>query len=399
MRVLFLLTQSLDGAYGIGRCGPLARHMARLGYQVEIAALHPAWSSLCKKQFVQDGVVVSYPAQMHVYTDGQRRLYFSTPRLLLVALRAIVALAQVALSRRVDAIHLGKAQPMNGLAGWLGARLHRTRLFVDCDDYEAESNRFSAAWQRFVVRWWEDNLPRWSQGVTVNTTFMRQRCVQLGVAARRVHLVPNGFDPERFVPVPEATKQSLRKHYGLDGKRIVLYVGTLSFVSHPVPLLLDAFAQVHRQIPDAVLLLVGGGEDYDGTIRAVQEKKLEDAVVMTGQINPMRIPSYYAISHVLVDPVYDNDVARARHPLKIVESLAMGTPVVTGDVGDRRITLGNGLGGILVKPGDAEALAEGIVMLLKDSARREWMCQQAQVISQQFRWDCLVHEFVKVYNI
>ena len=77
----------------------------------------------------------------------------------------------------------------------------------------------------------------------------------------------------------------------------------------------------------------------------------------------------------------------------------MGLPVVTGDVGDRAVVLDGGRAGVLVKPGCPEALAGGIGSLLQDRARHEWMSAQARTISQRFRWDDLVHEFVKIYEI
>jgi len=263
MHILFLLTQSLTDPSGLGRYWPLARQMARLGYQVEIAALHPAWSSLRQRRFLQDGVVVSYVAQMHVRQEGNRRLYFNTPQLLQVTVSATAALARAALSSRADVIHIAKAQPMNGLAGWLGARLRERRLCLDCDDDEAASNRFGSEWQRQVVSWWENHLPKAVRAITVKTSYLRARCVRLGVPANRIHLVPNGFDPERFRPPAPHEIESVRARWGLTDKQVVLYVGSLSFANHPILLLLDAFAQVRQRIPSAVLLLVGGGEDYD----------------------------------------------------------------------------------------------------------------------------------------
>src|SRR5512146_1077258 len=103
MRILFLLTQSLTDPSGLGRYWPLARQMTRLGYQVDIAALHPAWSSLRSRQFVREGVTVRYVAQMHVRQEGNRRLYFRTGPLVAVTAWATAALAHAALTSRADA--------------------------------------------------------------------------------------------------------------------------------------------------------------------------------------------------------------------------------------------------------------------------------------------------------
>jgi glycosyltransferase involved in cell wall biosynthesis len=399
LRILFLLTQSLTDPSGLGRYWPLARQMTKLGYQVEIAALHPAYHTLRQRDFVREGVKISYVAQMHVRQEGNRQLYFNTPQLFLVTALATLALTRAALRSHADVIHIAKAQPMNGFAGWLGARLHRQHLYLDYDDDEAASNRFSSEWQRRVVKWCEDRLPQAVRGVTVNTSYLRERCLGLGVPASKIFLVPNGFDPDRF-PTPASNEiESIRARWGLTGKQVVLYLGSLNLANHPILLLLDAFELVHRRIPSALLFLAGGGEAYDRIVQEIEVRGLQDAVIMAGRIESQAVAGIYAASHLVVDPVLDDNIARARSPLKIVESLAMGIPVVTGDVGDRAAMLEYGRAGILVKPGSADALAGGIISALSDRTCYNSMVERAQALSEQFRWDHLVHEFVKVYAI
>jgi glycosyltransferase involved in cell wall biosynthesis len=399
LRILFLLTQSLTDPSGLGRYWPLARQMTKLGYQVEIAALHPTYHKLSQRDFVRDGVRISYVAQMHVRQVGNQQLYFNTPQLFLVTAMATFALARAALQSSADVIHIAKAQPMNGFAGWFGAKLRQRRLYLDYDDDEAASNRFSSEWQRNVVKWCEDRLPQAVRGVTVNTSYLRDRCLSLGVAAKQICLVPNGFDPDRFRPPSLPEIESIRERWSLTGRQVVLYLGSLNFANHPILLLLDAFEKVHRRIPSALLLMVGGGEGYDRVVQEIETRGLHDAVVVAGRVEPQTTASIYAASHLVVDPVFDDNVARARSPLKIVESLAMGIPVVTGDVGDRATMLDNGRAGVLVKPGSADALADGIISAMSDREYYNSMADRAQVVSAQFRWDRLAQEFVKVYAI
>lgn len=398
MRILFLLTQSLSDPSGLGRYWPLARQMARLGYPVEIAALHPAFDRLKEKVFFRDGVKVSYVAQMHVRLDGNRRLYFNPGQLMLVAASAAIALARAALASRADVIHIAKAQPMNGLAGWLGARLRKRPMYLDCDDDETASNRFAGEWQRSMVRWWEQRLPVEAKRVTVNTSYLRDRCIRNGISEERIVLVPNGFDPERFKAPAAEQVDSIRQRWGLSDKQVVLYLGSVSFTNHPILLLLEAFEQVRQNNPSAKLLIVGGGEDYDRLAGELKKRGLEKAAVMTGRVDPDEVASFYAASQIVVDPVLDDDAGRARSPLKIVESLAMGVPVVTGNTGDRALTLEGGRAGVLVKPGSAEALADGLLNLMKDQTQYKRMRAEARIVSKKFRWDQLAREFVKVYS-
>jgi glycosyltransferase involved in cell wall biosynthesis len=105
-----------------------------------------------------------------------------------------------------------------------------------------------------------------------------------------------------------------------------------------------------------------------------------------------------ALADVTVDPVQDDDVARTRSPLKIFESLAVGTPVVTGDIGDRRFIMANGQAGMLVPPGDAQALAEGILVVLRDKDKRQSMREACLHLREQYYWDVLVRDFTRVYT-
>ncbi len=342
---------------------------------------------------------ISYVAQMHVRRDGNRQLYFNTPQLLLVTAMATIALANAALKSRADVIHISKALPMNGLAGLLGARLSHRRLYLDVDDDEAASNRFGGEWQRNMVKWWEDRLPLSARGVTVNTSYSRDRCIEMGVPANHIFFVPNGFDPDRIRPASLNEIKSVRTRWNLSGKQVVLFLGTLNLANHPILLLLDAFEIVRAANPNATLLLVGGGEGYERVGKEIDARGLGNAVVLAGRVDPVEVASIYAASHLVVDPVFNDNVARARCPLKIVESLAMGIPVVTGDIGDRSAMLDNGRAGVLVEPGSADALAKGIINALDDHVSYEDMAKRAKTVSQQFRWDRLAEDFVKVYGI
>jgi glycosyltransferase involved in cell wall biosynthesis len=397
-RITFLLTQSLGDPSGLGRYFPVAKELVKLGHEVSMLALHPDLSSVSQRRLEVSGVRVHYVGNMHVRKAGNLKTYFGTLGLLRVALASSARMSVQALLSETDVIHVGKPHPINGLAA-LGARFLRGRsLYLDCDDYEAESNRFSGRWQKAVVALWEDRLPRFARGMTVDTRFTQQRNIALGFPAERIVYVPNGVDRERFGPVDPRQLQDLRQRLGLEGKRVVAYVGSMSLVNHPVNLLLDAFGSVRRQCSDAALILVGGGEDYDALRGRATELGLQQAAIFVGRVRPEDVPLYLALSEVSVEPVYDDLAARARSPLKILESLAVGTPVVAGDVGDRREMLYDGQAGLLVKPGDSDALATGILALLQDRERARAMREAALQLRERYYWDVLVKDFVKVYG-
>ncbi|WP_420629801.1 glycosyltransferase family 4 protein [Candidatus Leptofilum sp.] len=395
MKIAFVLTQSLDSPSGLGRYGPLTRELVKLGHQVEVLTLHYDWANLPQKSYDEAGVQVHYVGQMHVQKSGSRKTYFSPGKLLQVSLNATAKLAQAVARSQADVIHLGKPQPFNVLAARYGRR--GRPIFCDCDDYEAETNKFSSGWQKSIVRYFEDSIVRLADGLTVNTHFLQARYQSLGFPAEKIRLVPNGVERSRFNHSP--TETNLHAKWNLDPNApIILYMGTMGLLSHPVDLLLQAFVKVQTAVPEAQLLLVGGGEDYDKLKAMAQSFGVASNTVFTGRVPPEEIPNYLRLGAVSIDPVRDDLIAKARSPLKIVESLAVGTPVVTGDVGDRREVLQNGTLGLAVQPGSPDALAAGILTLLQNSAQRDKMAQVAYQQREQWFWDRLIHNFVKIYE-
>jgi glycosyltransferase involved in cell wall biosynthesis len=396
MKIAFVLTQSLDSPSGLGRYGPLARELVKLGHQVEVFALHYDWANLPQKSFVEAGVQVHYVGQMHVQKSGSRKTYFGPGKLLQVSFNATMKLAQAVARSKADVIHLGKPQPFNVLAARYGRR--RRPLFCDCDDYEAETNKFSSGWQKSVVRYFEDSIVSVADGLTVNTHFLQKRYQSLGFPPEKIRIVPNGVERSRFDG--RSANDALYQKWGLDAEApIVLYVGTMGLLSHPVDLLLDAFVAVQTAVPQAQLLLVGGGEDYDKLKQMATTLGIAPKTTFTGRIPPEEIPNYLALGTLSIDPIHDDLIAQARSPLKIVESLAVGTPVITGDVGDRRQMLQNGSLGLVVPPGNAAALAEGILTLLRQPVLHHNMKQATRQQREQWFWDQLVTNFVKIYEI
>lgn len=386
MRILFLLTQSLESPSGLGRFGPLAKALTTHGIEVEIVALHHDWVQLRSDKRVEqvDGVTIRYVSQMHVLKRGNEKLYFSPWHLLWVTLLATLRLTWHGMWRPADLIMVGKPQPMNGVAGWLATCVRRSPLWVDVDDHEAASNRFGGRWQQWIVSQAEQWLPRQARWVTSNTYASIERLVADGVARSRLTYLPNGFDRQRL---SLSVQMPLRESLKLGDGPVVLYLGSLSLPSHPVHLLIEAWSIVQSVHQTARLLIVGGGEDGKRLRQQVKRLNIQDVVCFTGRVPPNTVAAYYRLATLSVDPVYDDQSARGRSPLKLFESLACRTPVITSDVGERGAILGQA--GALVPAGDSAALAEAINELLFAPERLAAMRTEADERVAMYEWNKL----------
>ena len=193
------------------------------------------------------------------------------------------------------------------------------------------------------------------------------RTVRTAVPAQvPVDVLYPGADVERFRP--DLATENIRVALGLDGAPLVVCVSRL-VKRKGQDTLIDALPAIRARVPDARLLIVGGGPDEE-RLRD-RAASLGDAVVFAGQVPEDDLPRYYAVGDVFAMP------CRTRlGGLEVegwgnvfIEAAACGRPVVVGDSGGARESLVDGETGILVDGKRTEAVADAVASLLADPAR------------------------------
>lgn len=191
---------------------------------------------------------------------------------------------------------------------------------------------------------------------------MERQLVRQGFTPGHIFSFPLGTDcPED--PAAEAVA-GLRTRLGLDGKKTVLYFGTI----HPqrqLDFLVRVAALVHRQFPDAVWLFVGGAaqEEQNRLMDIARELNITDVVMFTGKVRREEVPVYITLAQVSVSPIPTIPLYWQSSPTKTVESLAMGCPVVATDIPDQASLITQSTGGIVV-PFDEKPFADAVCRLL-----------------------------------
>ena len=396
--VLFLLTQDLKSPSGLGRYFPIAKYLVKAGYPVTIVALHPNYDSLSEKQFVQDGVKVHYVSQMHIFKDENQTSYFGPLRLIWLSIKATWKLFNAAISHRYGIILIGKPHPMNGVAGIFAGRMRRSKIIVDCDDYEAASNHYTSKWQKGIVQLFEDGIPKFADIVTTNTHFTEQRLMGLGINSKNLYYIPNGIDPERFTEPEPKDVEKLARKLNLNGKQVVAYIGSLNLSNHSVDLLLKAFASLSKSLESAQLLIVGGGSDRETLEQLSHELGIAGHTHFVGRVPSDKVPIYYRLADVTIDPAIDTDATRGRCPLKIFESWAMGVPFVTADVGDRRSLAGLPYAIEICLPNNVKALSTSIKMILSDNIHAKELSLLGIERVKAYSWSEISQEFISIFQ-
>ena len=202
--------------------------------------------------------------------------------------------------------------------------------------------------------------------VTVSTALERW-LTELGVDPERISVVPNGVDADRF-DVGDGVRAVARDELGAADEALVGFVGSLR-PWHDVSALIEAIARLRRHGTSVKLVVVGDGPQRGELTEQTSRAGLD--AVFTGAVAHEQVPAHLAALDVAVVP-YAPSERFYFSPLKLVEYLAAGVPVVAADIGDLGHCVRSGKTGWLYPPGDVDALAEAIRAAIDDgpSARQ-----------------------------
>jgi glycosyltransferase involved in cell wall biosynthesis len=188
--------------------------------------------------------------------------------------------------------------------------------------------------------------------------YRRSGLLRNGARTHVIHTVA----PAAVPPAPEAVA-AIRRRLGLEGKRVVLYVGKLS-PGKGVPDLVAAARQVASAVSDVRFVLVG-----EGSIPAEAPH-----VQVLGALPNADVQALYPIADVVAVPsVIPDALSRV-----IVEAMAAGRAVVATRVGGSPELVIDGRTGVLVERGDPGGLAAALISLLLDARRRAELGAAAQ---------------------
>ena len=201
--------------------------------------------------------------------------------------------------------------------------------------------------------------------------------------------LPSGVDTSAFFP--GAGGAAIRERHGLTSRPVVVCVSRL------VPrkgqdVLVKALPLVRKEIPDAALLVVGGGPAMPRLKALVSATGLEKAVVLTGSVPWEELPAHYDAGDVFAMPCRDRLKGLEVEGLGIVflEASATGLPVVAGRSGGSPDAVLDGETGYVVDGTSVEEVAGRLVELLQDPARATTMGERGrQWVEEAWRWDVL----------
>ena len=221
--------------------------------------------------------------------------------------------------------------------------------------------------------------------ITVSDFLKKEVCGKVDQTKTKVVTIPNGVPMawlKREISLDEIN--DLRKQYGLQGKKIICFVGGLVHW-HNFDLLLQAVKEAQSSIVNVVMMFIGDGPFKKYIIdRARELNFLPDSVLFVGQVPHSMIPVYLKMSDIAVIPE-TNDF---RSPIKMFEYMSMGLPVVGPKKPTIEVAITHKKDGMLFETGKYLSLAQSLLQCLSEPQVANELGENArQKIWDNFTWE------------
>jgi glycosyltransferase involved in cell wall biosynthesis len=375
---------------------PIATSVAARGHEVHLVA---PWHPLIRRAREENGVhfhffryavvpamnVFGYAQGLRADTDLKVAAWMATPAALAAGWFKAMRVAQ---KKHATVVHAHWVIP-GGVIGALAAGRRRLVISLHGSDvFVAERH----AMLRHAAR----RVFKRAARVTACSDDLRTRAIALGASADRIETVPYGVDSVRFAPSPEA-RVRVRQALGIGERPFVFTAGRL-VRKKGFDVLIRAVARLGATVPDLEVAVAGEGDLRDelqslaatsgGRVRLLGNRTQDEIASLCAAADVIAVPS-----------VHDQAGNVDGLPNFALEALASGTPVVATRVGGLPQAVRHAETGLLVVERDEAALADALLVVLRDRGLGATLGQAArQSIERDFGWNRVAERFEHAYG-
>jgi glycosyltransferase involved in cell wall biosynthesis len=214
-----------------------------------------------------------------------------------------------------------------------------------------------------------------------------------GIERSRIEVIHNGVDIQRYrPPASQEERKDLRRMLGLPESSFVTTIVAALRPEKNHDMLLRSAAELGGNA-ECLFMIVGGGGEEARLRDLAGRLSLEKAVRFMGERED--IPEILSASDLFVlcsHPVVET------FPLSVLEAMSAGLPVVSTRVGSIHIIINDGEEGILIDPGDQEALTKSIRLLMRDEPRRKIMGGRGRsAVENRFSLEKMIDSYAALF--
>lgn len=286
-----------------------------------------------------------------------------------------------------DCILTSTQAPFHSKVAYFYSKLLNRKIFIIIEQWKKLKNKSS------LYRIYEKlgyHMMRGCNTLFVHGENQKHFAIENNVNPNKIRILPFLSDDLSTLP---NTKSDLSSTLSIDGKVVILYFGRIT-PRKGLKDLLNAYKVIETDIPDAVLLVCGGADQYFQGYEedAVYEKEcneiaeqLGNRVILTGAIDPNDKQNYIAISDIFIHPHTTHGDLYEGWGLVINEVTSMSLPVITTDrVGAAKNLVDDGINGFIIPAGNIDLLAEHIKTLVNDELLRNDFSKNSRILFEKY---------------
>lgn len=396
MRILHILDHSLPLHSGYTfRSQNIFRSQKNMGY-IPVILTSPKHEESLKKQTPQVEQINGFT----YYRTGPVKS--SMPLVSELKLMHVLykRLMDVARTEKPDIIH-AHSPVLNAIpAIWAARKLkipvvYEIRAFWE--DAAVDHGTYSEnSWKYRLTKSIETWACKKADHVCILCNGLKNDLIRRSIPPDKITPVFNGVNPDDLRPVPP--DREYLEAWRLKDKKVIGFIGSF-YRYEGLDLLVQAFVKIAEKYPDAMLLLVGGGEMDQELKTQILQLNITNQVVMPGRIPHERIAGVYALIDILAYPRYSMRLTELVTPLKPLEAMAMKKALVASDVGGHKELIQDGKTGLLFKAGDTADLAEKIQLILKDRELEAALQKTGSSwVKQYHTWEATTSAYKRIYS-
>lgn len=217
---------------------------------------------------------------------------------------------------------------------------------------------------------------RSAKSIVVVTETFKKIISGKGIDPAKIHVVKNGSNLELFTPRPKP--QELVAKYGLEGKRVLGYVGTVG-MAHKIDFLIDCV----KGLPEYKLMVLGEGAEKENLKKKVADEGI-DNVFFVDSVSKDKVADYIALQDAALvnlrrDPLFTTVI-----PSKIFETAAMRIPIMLGVDGEARSMVEQYHAGVCYEPENSGDFMEKLNSLFGNPAEYAACCDGGERLAKDY---------------
>ena len=229
---------------------------------------------------------------------------------------------------------------------------------------------------------------RSAKKIVVVTDTFKSVIADKGIPEDKIHVIKNGSDTSLFFP--RAKSPELLKKYGLEGKRVLGYVGTIG-MAHKIDFLIDCV----KGLPEYKLMILGEGAEKETLQKKVKDEGVEN-VFFVDAVPKEKVGDYIALQDIALVNLRRDPLFTTVLPSKIFETAAMQIPILLGVDGEARRLVEGYNAGLFYEPEDKKDFLEKLDLLANNTSVYEACKAGGEKLAKDFDRKELAGKMLKV---